>query len=178
MSKKTEILSYQPTEPLCRVSIDNTGFQLIAMYPTINRDNAYSILDKTNQIILSDTECAITVRRSRKPSDYWQSYFINRGYFSPEEAFILTHYAIEATRAIPLDYQEINPGLITLVSIVSSEKMPFGAKHQAINAIAELGLNSASDPDRHYAVNQLFDLYMVSPPRIARHIKQVQSGQP
>ncbi len=177
MSKKTEILSYQPTEPLCRVVIDNTGFGLIAMYPAINRDNAFSILNKTSQIILSDTECAVTIRRSKKPSDYWQSYFIGRDIFSPEEAFILTHYAIEATRAIPLDYQEINPGLKTLVSIVSSDKMPFGAKHQAINAIAELGLKSDSDPDRNYAVNQLFDLYGPNPPRIARHIKQVLYGK-
>lgn len=179
MSNKKDILSYQPTEPRCRVSIDNTGYGLIETYPLISENTAHSILDKVGQIVSADTECAVTVRRPTTSSDHWQSYFINRDIFLPEEAFILTHYATEATRAIPQNHQEVNPGLPTLVSIVRSDKMALGAKHQAINALAELGLNSSSDPDRHYASDQLFDLTMTeNPPSITRHINQMLSGKP
>lgn len=154
--------------------IDNTGYSLIETYPLINVNNAHSILDKVGQIVSADTECAVTVRRSTTPSDHWQSYFINRDIFLPEEGFILTHYATQATLAIPQDHQEINPGLPILVSIVRSDKMALGAKHQAINAISKLGLNSSSDPDRHYAGDQLFDLTMTeNPPRIINHINEV-----
>jgi len=179
MSNKKDILSYQPTAPLCEVSIDNTGYNLIEMYPLINRDNAHSILDKIGQIVSADTECAITVQRPGAPSNRWHSYFIDRDNFLPEEGFILAHYATQATLAIPQDHQEINPGLQTLVSIVRSDKMSLGAKHQAINAIAKLGMNSSSDPDRHYAGDQLFDLTMTeNPPSITHHINQILSGKP